>query len=514
MNNLIIKIDEFISRMNLKRYWKNLFLVGLVFVTLITIIPMAICSIVILPDGNDLTFAKPVYDYVSNNGFSLNVVSIAANNAIKYYKEWTGAYSSVFFTSLEPFAFGNKYAFLHFFILIIAFFVSIYYFLNTFLIRLLKCDKIDFYIVLLLISNLFIQYIPSIYNGFYWFNGSFYNTFGFYMFLIYISKVAKLFFDDTLNKTFFVIEIFLLSAFLGGCNFSTSLILLMILVTVFILSLVIRTVNRDKVFLLAYSTVTLFIFFMIAVLAPGNSLRAQCFTQRNPILAILYSFVYAVRHILNYTDLAIFLLLFITSIFCYMSIRKWRFSYRFPLIIFIASFALFSATYTSVSYAESMMPPIRQVNIQIWFMYLLMIFNFVYVLGWLENNFVTQTIKSALYSLKNNNATTSLLILFMIIYVFIAWEPDRLTGALAIKALNNIGPLKQELDERYEILENDTIKTVTFNKLENVPELFYGYSDFQEVGSKKEWINIAFAIYYDKDEIKLREDTSILSEEP
>ena len=508
----LIRLSELLcAKLKIREYWKILVVVLLAMFTVVTTVLLIICGIPSLPNGNDLNNALGLrHALKADMGFfEIIVVAIteAAKNAADVYFTWGGTYTNPFFTTLEPFTFGSQYGFLHTIILLGFNSRGLYYFLKVFLRDILGIKALDFYIVYFLLWNLNIQYIPSPYSAFFWYNGSFYNTVLFSAGLVFFAKICKLVYQNKENIQWGSILILsIMAIILGGGNYSTILLLLLsqivLLLDLFVQKKYKKVVKGQVLFLFCL----LLICFGFNVFAPGNFIRAEFYEQRNPVIAIAACFVYALRHVLTWLKLPVVLIAVLAANIIYNAIRKKEYNYRCPLLIFLTGFCFFASTYASVSYAEGQMPPARQLNFQYWFLIIVLVINIVYFLGWIENKYgyLLKDITEALVRHQNlKDFKMNILLIYFLVIGICAWDPDGLTVAKAMKDMNVIGQFKQELDARIEILEDDSIKNVEFMSFTEMPSLYEGCYDIasKEDEEKLYWMNTAFCNYYDKESI-------------
>lgn len=489
--------------------FENLILIFLIALTMGTIVMLLVCETYIWPNGNDLNIGALMHKYLSEGKTSSwgGMLKTACLIAKENWLEWTGCYTSYFFSALQPFIIlGRKYVVLNSVILIAGNAFGILYFCRAVLADFLSVDKKKAWICALGILALNMQFVPSAYAAYLWFNGSFYNTIAFSALLIYIVLEMKIAMQDKKNAHRYFLLV-LLSIFIGGANYATSMVLIGFNL-LFSLNLWAGKNKYAKVKRLGIMTVQILhiICFAITVCAPGNFVRMQEFEQRNAVVAIIYSFVYALRHIFDYMTLPVCCITLILGIYIYINIRKNGYGYRYPGVICLISFCFFAMMEAPTSYAEGCMPPLRQVNIQIWTLYLLAIANTAYFAGWLDNEYISkipmqQSVKDVLFTAKSKNSALGI---GLIILMLICYKPDELTCAIAAKSVFSLKGFAAECEERWELLENDEIKIVSFKPFENFPEIYHGLKDVVVPDSEVNmWINEGFEAYYNKEKVYL-----------
>jgi hypothetical protein len=185
--------------------------------------------------------------------------------------------------------------------------------------------------------------------------------------------------------------IWLCTIFLGfiaaGANFSTSLLTVEFFTILLGCAVWIQFRLRKPawLFLIPYF-ITLAGFFLNA-LAPGNAIR-QAYYQKSGVLeSILLSFSYSFRQALDWIDVfALFCMLLLLPVILRM-VSKVSFKFRFPLVVLVISYCLYASMFTPGFYSLGFAPLERNLNICKMFLFILLIANEIYCIGWLLQRF-------------------------------------------------------------------------------------------------------------------------------
>lgn len=126
------------------------------------------------------------------------------------------------------------------------------------------------------------------------------------------------------------------------------------------------------------------IFFLINILAPGNSVRQTANIKTTVIKSILKSLWEAYRYTTVWTNLVIILLLLIMTPFIWKVVSNSKCRFPYPGLFLIVTFGVFAAHLTPTIYAQSFLGPRRMTNIVYFSYYIFLFSNYLYILGWIH----------------------------------------------------------------------------------------------------------------------------------
>lgn len=287
--------------------------------------PFFLIAFFCYPVGDDYYYGQVAYNlWVRQHDRSMSSIIYLVKHALEItsfnWKYARGEYSSFIFSCLMPSAFGDHTTWINAWLLIGASAAAIWKFINVIFGRWLRiCDKyicIYFPLVLLYI----VSYLPSVSQGYYWFNGGFYNLFITSVGIIYMVDCIYNVLCETDISRKRQLGIVFLAWIVGGGNYATILVLCILLFLLLVYSFYDnRKISRCW---LKYS-IPLYIFSGINLLAPCN-LNRTWETERSYFETIIDSLV-AVPEVYGPWLIRtpfIFLLL-ITGIFAWNNMEVW-----------------------------------------------------------------------------------------------------------------------------------------------------------------------------------------------
>jgi len=468
----------------------------------LSIIPLFILSFYNRAAADDYSYSVLTVHAWRETGSIFQVLLAACETVRTFYNVWQGTFSAVFLFSLQPAIFGNSFYFITTFIMLGMLIISTGYLLHVLIVQYLKADKWTWVIVSSIVLFLSIQLIPNANEAFYWYNGNVYYTFFYSVMLFMLGLILKLL--KTSSKKWFIIrsiEIVLLAIFLSGGNYVTGLIsiILLALLSGFLF------VKKQKTFWIVLSALIIMITGMlVSGLAPGNVYRAASLTPMAPLTAIVYALYNGLILLAQWTNLVIFAFLMLLFPLFLSIVKNTKFSFKYPTLVILGSYALFSAQLTPSLFAMGDPGSARLMDIYYFAFVLLVIFNFFYLVGWLNSKVLTQ-------DMVQKETQTSLSLVFLLVVVVIGFVGLMKNGVVGLKTLPTLSALISlikgdartfavEMDARIALFENPTIMDVTVTSLSVIPPLFH-----PETLSTNAliWPNVDIARYYDKDSIAL-----------
>ncbi len=492
INNTKEKINKLLTKKNI--------LIFTIIIALIMLVPIIWASLYTHPSADDFNYGVRTINKIQTEGL-LEVLKGSFAQMLYSYKSWQGTYSAIILFSLNPSVFGDNLYFLTTVIIIGMLLFSLYYFLNQIIHKLLKLDKISFYIILIIFFLLSIETIPSKIEGLYWWNGSSYYMLFFALELIEIGLLIKRYFLNKRTKLNFAI-LNILIFIIGGGNFIVALQQIIIL---FFLNLILLINKKDK------NAITLFIVSLvglgISAIAPGNAVRAASSISMNPIKAIIYSFIYAMEKIFTWINpLNISIICLLVGLL-YPTYQKINYKFKHPLLFILILYGIFSAEFTPTLYSQSSLGAGRLWNIMYISLMLLLCITLYYIIGFIRNSLIEKKVldkksENIIAQMVKKNRITIFLLFVIIIAINMVININYLTSYQTYKILRN-GEAKQydkEWKKRMNILYNDKIKDVEFKSLSVYPSPIV-YEDFSE--DETSWLNTPAAEIYDKNYIKI-----------
>lgn len=132
-----------------------------------------------------------------DEGGIVNLITGALRTAKHFYLTWQGTYVATFIMSLQPAVWGQDMYFIGSFILIFSLVFSVFHIMKRIIVDFLKLEKTKYVIVSCLFLTITLQTVPSLVQGFYWWNGASYYTLFYCFLLLNVASLIKYYF---LNK--------------------------------------------------------------------------------------------------------------------------------------------------------------------------------------------------------------------------------------------------------------------------------------------------------------------------
>lgn len=494
---MIDKIKNLNAKMRqIKFSSKKLYIIAL-FVFIISLIPLLAISFFNFPSADDFTYTANVHNALITDGL-IGLISVVLENVKEYYFSWQGTFSAIALMSLQPSVFSVSLYFITTFILLGFLIWGTFSLCKTICCEYFHLNKYYYKIVAILILTLCIQRVPSLVEGFYWWNGGIYYTFFFSLTLFQISHILKYFKNGKRKNYIFAL---ILTALLGGSNLVTASNQVIIL-TILIIALFIKK-HPKKIPMLGIGII-LYITTALNMLAPGNAIRQAANDKSDLITSITDSVVTFTQNIGTWWNFYTIVYVVAIILILYKSYEKLNVSFKHPFIVSIFIFGILSALYTPSLYATSSPGPGRLLNIVYYFNIWGFIILAYYWVGYFRNKFViNKKLKQneTIFTKKLYENGWPLLAGFCLVNIMLLiGYQDNLSSYNTFKSLVNkeASTYRTEMLKRYEVYENDDIEVVKLKPLSVKPKaLFFG----DVTSNPKNGINIDMSKYFNKKSI-------------
>lgn len=348
----------------MKKIKENLVSIIAITVIIATILPMIYFFRHSVLGGDDFLFGRETFHAIQDTGSYANALKIAIINTADTYMHWQGSFFSIFLMYLHP---GIISLNLYRIVLVLIFLLGIVspiiaaFTLNK---HFLKAKKE--YIWIILASYIFVitQYMPSIYQAYYWFNGVIYYQFTFSITLLFISAFVKYrYCKKKYVKILLIIALIIMSIMIGGSNFPIGLMLALAL-SLYIAMAHIRKYENRKIDTIIFGV--FLVIFLINVLAPGNGERQATYS----IAPSLFSAAFAsIRDMMIETPIWIKGTLTLGIVCAFLPISRKltqnsRLKFVHPLIAAGVILILLLAQYFPVEYGLGSKGPARVENLR------------------------------------------------------------------------------------------------------------------------------------------------------
>lgn len=425
------------------------------------------------------------------------------------YQDWQGTYFGLwFFTSMIG-IFGDSAYYMGTVLSLGGFVAAEMLFLMVVLVKGLGADK--FRAIIVTIGCLAIQILLTPYpsEAYFWFCGAILYTFVHALALVLLTLLFLLERnrnEKKLQTIFLEIGILLLTIAVGGSNYVTALLILILYVCYAAWTF---WRNNPCKFMMLCNAVVYLIAFAFNVLAPGNTVRqnASGVEHMPAVESILLSLKEAARYcLLNMNPPCVILGLLLIPIL-FQIVKKKQYRYPLPLLVSIFTFCIYAAQFTPTLYALHITGAGRVQNLYRFNLYVLLYANELYWIGWLWRRW--QESHTGEHTLAEVKRTSYLLpgwIVggFLLCVSLLLWGGSTLTTVSALQSLRKgeAQQYQQEYKERLVLLENPSVKEVYLEPFSVKPYLLF----FGDVAvDTEDWVNKAMADYYDKDVVGLKE---------
>ncbi|MBE5852723.1 MAG: hypothetical protein E7299_07220 [Lachnospiraceae bacterium] len=478
-------------------------------VFLIAVIPLFIMSFYSFMCADDYGFAKnPVEVWKESHSlFKLMVSQFAPVKS--NYMSWQGTYFSEWFNRVLIGMCGETAYYVGTFISLGGLIAAELFTFMTVLVKGLDADKYCAGIVSMGCVLMQIWFTPVPVEAYYWFCGAIVYTFIYALCWLLIGILFLLCRGVTGRKKLIIFEtiIVLLSISIGGSNYVTGLVMVVVYAFFVMGTFLLR--NRNKYLMLANMVIYL-IAFGFNALAPGNMARQNTtgLERNSAVESIMLSFKEALEYIMVNMWLPNVIVALLLVPFFIRIVKRKQNVFRFPALISFLSFCLFAAHFTPNLYALGFTGAGRVLNLYRFSFYFLLYANELYWIGWLSYRH-SEKYKAILSENAESNEAFQKeswllpscifggVVLCISMYFF---GGKTITSVSAISDLCT-GVAQQyhaEQEERLALYENPSIKEVYVTPYTNAPYLLF----FKDIDDTEDaWLNRMVAVYYDKDKV-------------
>lgn len=462
------------------------------------------------PSADDWSLALNTHRVVREGGNLFDVLKAALESVRSNYFAWEGRYSSVFFASLQPGIWGEKYYGLVTWLMLGALLFS-----ELFLCKSLLCDNSDkknrsLYIPVM-IPGLILQilYTPYPEESLYWYTGSVNYTFVYGLSLILIALFIVLARNAPCPRWRYGLRYGLaciLAILVGGNNFATSLSCFL---TLAVLTFLLFLTDRKSFFRMVFIALLCGAGLLICVCAPANQVRVNANfmgKSNSAVWAIGMSLVRSFTNIYSWTNMKICLMIAFVLPFLWKLVKDMKFRFQLPALFTLITFGLYASQATATMYIDGTTGGGRMGDILYYSYYVWVMGNVCYWMGWLTKHCgrfsqIAEAISHKFGKYLLFYCAVIGISLAGIIYFFDLHETT------TYRAYRNwrqgwAEQYASEWEERIEILRDDTVQEVYFAPLSVYPEMLM-YVDLQPEDGFV-WVNDACALYYEKKFVKIK----------
>lgn len=471
---------------------------------LMSLLPLFLIAGYDHPSADDFSYGLQTSQAWAATGSAARVLSAAFQTVRDTYFTWQGSFSGVFMMAVQPAVFGEKLYFLTPLLVLPLFLLGTLFLAKVLLRDCLGADRYGFLIIGFAVAAMSLNFLPSAVEGVYWYNGAVYYT-GFYsLSLIVFGFVLRLYLAKSrkavIGDSVFVV---LFSFLLGGSNYTTALVTALVLAVLTAVGFL-----RGKKLRAAAAAAATFAdlaALAVSVAAPGNAVRKSDFANTpTASAAVLRSFKTALVFIGQWTSPPVIVCLIFLLPIVYRTVRASEFSFRFPLLVPLVSFCIFSAQFAPPIYALGNPGPARLLDIVYYSYYLLLLVNLFYLTGWLAKQLRGKDTGAAEESVYRRlcrlagKYTVPLLLCFTVLFAAACVGSNRFGTITCVSTAESLksgqaAEYGREADLRSAAYLGSKRKNVVVNKFSVKPYALY-FNDIESAPSN--WRNLAIAKYY------------------
>ena len=497
------KVKDFVSA-NLY----TIIAVVLLLVLAASLIPIFAISVYNYPSRDDYFLGYNVY---KAHGTFFETIRSAYERAVAAYNTWQGIFTVNFIIALMPAAFGTQYYFITTLVGVLPLIAGTYFFAYQLLVKVLKTTKIKYLIISTLYLIIFIQFMPSPAQGFYWYASVGTYTMSYSLMMFYFGAlIAFQRRDRKKGLKRYAVILPILAFIVSGCNY---IIVMFSMLATLSLALI-MVIRKDKKYIMTFVAFAIVLSGMIvSAVAPGNAVRAAQFERMAALPSILISFPAAVRAVLQvFTSVPILIGVLTAVILVSRAISHEYKDYEFkrPWFVFLLSWAVFSATFTPTYFAMYGDGMDRIDNLRMFMLMWLVLVNVFYIMGYFQRSFerycdTKGLAKDTLYGVvsgfvQKHKLAFAGIICLVVMGSFYCTDIEKVTSYSATKSLLN-GEAKQykaEHLEREKLYVSDA-KEVYVKELSVKPYVIY----FWDIDESETLRYPEMEVYYDKDLITI-----------
>lgn len=358
---------------------------------LLIVVPMTYISKYMWPVSDDFELSLWTKEAFETTGSLWQVLKRACDFVVYKYFNWQGAYSSIFLMALQPGIWGDEHYWMGVVLVMASLLIGIYWLGYVLMVKHGKAPKSVWLTITSLVTFAWFLRVMYTEEAFYWWTGASYYT-GFYAWGMMIVAAMCMFYTDWQNygrvrKSFFYIIGVLACLFVGGGNFPTTMLLLLIAIGLAAFAWFYKKPSFKVLLTYAVSTLTA---LLISVLAPGstNHMNNDFEADVSAIEAIFISIRDGLRYIVSWTNISVIMMFVFLVPFIWQLVKNCGWKFKWPVIVTILSGGLYLAEYAPVSYAFGGFAPGRMINLYYINYFWLMLFNVFYWLGWMHVKFM------------------------------------------------------------------------------------------------------------------------------
>lgn len=239
-------------------------------IVLLSLIPVLYCGMFNYASADDFSKSYTVHNVLLAGGNVLDAIHASVLAAVNVWKIWEGTWASNFFLAFQPSIWGEHAYAVTVPLCILYSAVGTGYLLWEILVQRFGLTKRSFWLIFWLQLFLFLQFMPYIRGGMFWYTGMAHYVMPMCFSLLMIAWMLR--WERTGRHRYFVFML-LDAVYIGGSHYQHIILVLLVLVSGWLWSLLIAKINQKRMTLLWIPIVEILIGLYFCVISPGNLTR-------------------------------------------------------------------------------------------------------------------------------------------------------------------------------------------------------------------------------------------------
>ena len=487
--------------------------IGMMIFLIVSLLPIMVLAFYNYPCADDFSASDTAYWAWNSTGSFIEVLKAAWENVMFNYREWSGVFMSVFWTSLQFGIFGEQFYGMTTVIAVVLFVCGGCYLAHVIFEKYLNANKYMAGMIAVLYLFTSLQCMPDGNEGLYWHAGVVNYTWAFAFLLMLLGVILSAYKEENKRKKMLKGGLScILAVLVGGGNYLTALqgSIWFVFLSFIVCALAVRSEKLPMIqalkknLVVILPTVILLVSFAISVTAPGNKVRMSSASGMGVIDAVMLSFQYCLNvPVQQWMSWRVLALLIPTVLVMWHMAAGSRFSFAYPGIVALLGFCMVSAGFTPNLYAQGHVGGGRLAD-TIFFIWIFWLYAVVlYFVGWVRNLIGKTQVKQEGLSKRSKACLTVVFGVWVVGSCFQLTISDGIyvgTQAAGSIVTGQAATYKQENEARLKLLYDEETENVEFTGFSNPPELLL----FQDITyDANDWLNQVMAEYYGKESVKI-----------
>lgn len=354
----------------------------------VSLVPLLVLGFYNHPCADDYNYGLYAAQAVRAGGSPLEVLAAAGRKTAETYQNWQGTFSAIFLMALHPAVFGEQWYVITPFLMLGSLVFSTFFFLKCLCVQRLGMERSHWVILSCCLCFFCVQFAPSAFEGFYWYNASLFYTFFYGVCLCCYGLLLKFLYAEKRRSA--ILELSgaaFLSIVIGGGNYPAALLSFLLLAAALVFSIG-KRLPLSRRLGTALCLVLEGTAFLISVFAPGNAVRQGKFDSHpGAVEAVCKALLSSVQKVMEYTTLPFLLGLLLLAPILYRCASGVKFSFPCPLLAPLAVVCILGVEMTPPLYAMTSLGAQRIHDLYYYTYCLLMTAALFYLCGWLSHRY-------------------------------------------------------------------------------------------------------------------------------